>query len=347
MSIQKNITSKTSRLFFIVGNSRSGTTLVSRILKRHGAVHVLNETHFMEEFGSERRDFAFLTQNQQYRLVNTLLTIQRKDYYRKSEYEEYTQDAQTILTAFQQQATHDFPALLLAFFRFEAARLGKSHCGDQTPRHVFYIKELAEIFPDARFIHMIRDPRAVLLSQKKKWRAGRKRGQPFFEVLRTRLNYHPITTAVIWKKSIQAGLNTEKIIPATRMQTFFFEHLVQRPEATVKTLCAFLSLDFSTDMLAVDVEMSSSVELEGATGVSRSVAERWREGLSRTEIFLCETCAGGTMHELGYERTRSRPNPVLLIGYMFALPFQLTIALLFNLGRMGNPIRYISKRLCG
>ena len=319
--------------------------MVSRILKKHEAVHVLNETHFMEEFGHERRNFASLTQDQYYRLINTLLTIQRKDYYRKSEYEEYTQDAKTILADFQQQTTHDFSTLMLTFFRFESGRLGKVHCGDQTPRHVFYIKEMASMFPGAQFIHMIRDPRAVLLSQKQKWRAGRKRGQPFFEVLRTRLNYHPITTAIIWKKSVQAGLNAEKDMPGAKLKAVFFENLVRNPEAVVRMLCSFLGLTFSTNMLAVDVEMSSSVELEGETGISRSVAERWRGGLNRTEIFLCEACAGAMMQELGYERIHPRPNLVLLFGYIFTLPFQMTIALLFNLGRMGNPVRYISKRL--
>ena len=41
---------------------------------------------------------------------------------------------------------------------------------DQTPRNVFYIADILELYPEARIINMIRDPRDVLLSQKRKWK---------------------------------------------------------------------------------------------------------------------------------------------------------------------------------
>ena len=58
----------------------------------------------------------------------------------------------------------------------------KKWAGDQTPRHVFYIGELIEMYPGAKFVHMVRDPRAVLLSQKRKWKAGLRWNHPKFEI---------------------------------------------------------------------------------------------------------------------------------------------------------------------
>ncbi|NIP95612.1 MAG: sulfotransferase, partial [Akkermansiaceae bacterium] len=35
----------------------------------------------------------------------------------------------------------------------------------QTPRNVYYLREILGAYPDARVIWMVRDPRAVLCSQ--------------------------------------------------------------------------------------------------------------------------------------------------------------------------------------
>ncbi|MDA8136951.1 MAG: sulfotransferase [Desulfobacteraceae bacterium] len=166
--------------FFIVGNSRSGTTLVSRILKNHPDIHVLNETHVFDEFASEKQRFQALNESEIFRMINSMLTIQRKDYYRKSEYEEYPEEAGAILAAFRQHPDQQtFGALNKLFFDHEASKNGKSRSGDQTPRHVFNIDEIFLLYPEAKIIHMVRDPRAVLFSQKKNGRPALDGNNPF------------------------------------------------------------------------------------------------------------------------------------------------------------------------
>ena len=152
---------------FIVGNSRSGTTLVSRILKKHPEIYILNETHFMEEFKRYRENLYSISKDDIWKLVNQMLTIQRKNYYRKLEYEEYPKDAKEIISVFQNRGQRDFATLNKVFLEFKAKRHGKKWAGDQTPRHVFYIRELIGWYPEAKFIQIIRNPCAILLSQKK------------------------------------------------------------------------------------------------------------------------------------------------------------------------------------
>ena len=68
----------------------------------------------------------------------------------------------------------DFPLapteLFSAFLLYEALLNGKTIPCDQTPRNVFYIDEILKFYPQAKIINMIRDPRDVLLSQKRKWK---------------------------------------------------------------------------------------------------------------------------------------------------------------------------------
>lgn len=331
--------------FFIVGNSRSGTTLISRILKNNSSIHVLNETHFFEEFTSQIQCFEALNNDQLCRLVNSMITIQRKDYYRKSEYDEYPHETGKIIAEYAQSERKGFNVLNKIFFAYEAKRQGKKRAGDQTPRHVFYVAEIFSMYPDAKVIHMLRDPRAVLYSQRKKWASGFRRKQPIFEVLRTLLNYHPVTMSLLWCKAVRAGLDAEKLNGVQRVKTLVFENFVKDPDFYIKKVCEFLDTSFNPGMLDVSVELSAARSQEGQKGISKAVAQQWQKDLSCTEIFLCEKIAGRLMEEIGYPLSRKSPNLIHLGFFTVCFPFHICIALLMNISRMGNPIKYISKRL--
>ncbi|MDP6839545.1 MAG: sulfotransferase, partial [Planctomycetota bacterium] len=60
-------------------------------------------------------------------------------------------------------------AFFEAYCRMEAEGTGSSGWGEKTPRHVYRIAEMVEAFPDARFVCVVRDPRAVVASYKT-WR---------------------------------------------------------------------------------------------------------------------------------------------------------------------------------
>ena len=327
---------------FIVGNSRSGTTLVSRILKKHPKIHILNETHFMEEFKSYHVNLSSLSRDTIWKLVNQMLTIQRKDYYRKFQYQEYPEDAKRIISVFFKHHKQNFNTLNRVFFEYEATRHGKEWAGDQTPRHIFYVQKLQEMYPSAKFIQMVRNPCAVLFSQKNKWKAGLRWGVPKFEIIRTFLNYHPITTAYLWKKCIEAGWKAHQTISKGAMKIVLFENLVENPGKEIKELCDFLQIEFFPDMINVSVEMSSSISEEGYKGISKSVSQRWIGSLSETEVFIAEILTSNQLQSLGYGHTKAKPNLIKLMFYLLILPLHLSLAFTFNLGRTGNPFTLLS-----
>lgn len=330
--------------FFIVGSSRSGTTLMSRILKRNANIHVLNETHFFEEFSHQILTFKELTDDQLYRMVNAMITIQRKDYYRKSEYEEYPDQSNKIMKEFDQLNNRSFETLNKIFFNHEARNLGKMKSGDQTPRHVFYVNEIFAMYPGAKVINLVRDPRAVLFSQKKKWASGLRRKQPLFEVVRTFLNYHPITMSMLWCKAVKAGMSAKNHFGEQKIKTLLFEDLVKNPDFHVKNICEFLGEVFNPSMLDVAVELSATPSQEGQKGVNNVVSTQWQRELSSSEIFFCEKIAGKFMEEFGFPLIGQKPNWGRVILYSVWFPLHLGVAFIINLNRMGNPIKFIIKR---
>lgn len=331
--------------FFIVGNSRSGTTLVAEILKNHSSVHVLNETHFIEEFSNEKKSFEHIARTELFRLINTMLTIQRKDYYRKSEYEIYPMDYARVIALYDAQKTKNFATLNKCFLKSEALKKGKEWGGDQTPRHVFHINEILEMYPEAKFIHMVRDARAILFSQKNKWKASLRHGHPKFEIIRTYLNYHPVTTSMLWKNAIKAGLSAQNKLNSKIILTIRFEDLVNQPQKTITTLCDFLKIPYQAEMPNVSVTLCADKRDEGKKGIDKEISTRWRSGLSQTEIFLADAIGGDQMRKLGYTTEKRLPNPLSLMLWITLLPLQLVLAFAINLGRMGNPISYLYKRL--
>ena len=217
---------------------------------------------------------------------------------------------------------------------------------DQTPRNVFYAREILELYPDARIVNMVRDPRDVLLSQKRKWRRrflGAK-GIPLSEALRSWVNYHPITISKLWNASISAA---SSVAGEGRTYSIRFEDLLADPEGTVREVCDFISIPFSAGMLAVpQVGSSSGQDHRGQAGVDPGKAGSWRKGgLSPTEVFLCQRVAGRLMKSHGYVPVPIAPSPLRTVWSILSLPVRLVLALILNLRRMRNIRETIKRRL--
>ncbi|WP_136809830.1 sulfotransferase family protein [Desulfosediminicola flagellatus] len=328
---------------FIVGNSRSGTTLLARILSKHTQIHILKETHFWASYEKQRKYFSQLKQQEKIHLLNLLLTVENRGINYRNEYHNYSDEAKEIYTRCAECKT--FPSLLAYFFKYAAEKNGKTICGDQTPSHVFNTEDILELFPNAKFINIVRDPRAVLLSQKNKWKAAKKMGQPISEVVRTFFNYHPITTSVLWKKGIEAGKQAKSDLPPNTIYTVKFEQLLEESESVLQELCNFIEVDIENGMLDVDVAMSSNETDEGKRGIRREVMNHWRKRLSDTEIFFSERINGKLAEEEGYQLVHAQTGVFPLFYYSSYFPLHLAMAFLLNMNRVRKPISYISKKL--
>jgi hypothetical protein len=335
---------KSQSPIFVIGNSRSGTTLMARILNKHSEIYFMNETHFYDDQWKLRTNFDVYAKKDLLRAINQMLTIQKKDYYRKSEYEEYPEEAEEVYRNYLDKNRRDYSSFILAFMEVEARRQNKTIPGDQTPRHAFAIEGLIELFNDSKFVHMVRDPRAIMLSQKNKWKAAVRKNQPKFEIWRTRTNYHPITMSILWNKVIDEVAKAQGKYGERVIKTVIFEELTGRPQEVVRDVCNFLGIEYSENMLDVDVSMSSNAE-KGGRGIDKDIANKWVEGLSPTEVFIVEKICGTRMMKQGYTFSNKKPNYVKLAFLSVYWPIQTGIALLLNLGRMGNPFNYIKRRL--
>jgi len=235
--------------------------------------------------------------------------------------------------------------LFEAFLLFETSANGRAIPVDQTPRNGLYLPEILRLYPEARVVNMVRDPRDVLLSQKNKWKRRRLGGRsiPWRESVRAWINYHPLTVAKLWRAFERAG----RIASADpRVLTVRFEDLLRDPAGVVALVAAHIGVEFVDGMLDIPMVGSShGYDDPKRRGVDSGRTGGWRTGLSATEIVVCERCVGAEAIALGYLRSGARADPFALGATYLHWPAQVLIALAFNLHRIKGVSDAMRRRL--
>lgn len=210
--------------------------------------------------------------------------------------------ADAMRSRFSASSPASFADAIRLVFAMYAQHRGKTRYGDKTPFYVLHLALLAEIFPEARFVHVIRDGRDVALS--------------YLDV-----DWGPETleeAAVLWKRAVRRGRAAGERIGAGRYREIRYEQLVAEPEATVRQLCDFLDLRFEPAMLRY-YERANEIAAPMARPQARQGLYRpptkgmrdWRSQMAEDDVARFELLAGDVLGELGYELGAPRVGPRL------------------------------------
>jgi hypothetical protein len=175
------------------------------------------------------------------------------------------------------------PAALTDFAR----RCNATVAGDKWPWYVDYIKSVLAVFPEARFIYNVRDPRGLWNSAQRF--KGRHRGD---ELLGRMLAQH------------------RQIAPYLQAPNFFtvrYEDLVRAPERTCRRLYEFLGCDFAREYLYYDRQADPYPDRwdwvpEASHQFDPWHAIKWKEQMNQDEIERVTARAGWFIDEYRYER---------------------------------------------
>src|SRR5262249_4452430 len=137
---------------FIVGSPRSGTTLLRRIVGAHSRIAVAPETQWIADFYKCR---VGLTPNG---IVTDELIHQLIAHSKFEQLEIAAEDLWRLLASGERPTYATFVGRI--FTRYGELR-AKPLAGDKTPNYVRQIHILHALFPQARFVHLIRDGRDV------------------------------------------------------------------------------------------------------------------------------------------------------------------------------------------
>lgn len=279
---------------FFVGAGRSGTTLVRAIFNAHPDMAVPDESNFVSVLARMRARYEGSEGFAESLFLNDLFEQRRFRRWRLSK--------EDVQIAFDLQPPADFAEAVRAVFALYARRNGKRRYGDKTPSYVLHVSLLADLFPESRFIHVIRDGRDVALSM-------------------LDVDFGPRSVggaAQLWKAHVKAGRDAGDRLGPSRYQEIRYEDLLEDPEAAVASLCRFIDLPFDPDMLRY-FERSETITSPSAWSRRHLVLpptkglRDWRGQMSRSDVALFDALAGDLLSELGYERTPDEPGAMVRI----------------------------------
>jgi hypothetical protein len=296
---------------FIVGISRSGTTLVKNILNASSRVGIATENHFLghlipregarhvfRRFGDLRDDrnierlvdFVYTGgmatasrlrgMSRQWRW--TVRNVPRDEFLRR-------------LLAGDRSERAIFTTLLEAY----AEKKGKTIKGEKTPAHVRYVDTLFAWYPDARVIHMIRDPRGIYVSELRR-RTQTPESVPYRLLARAPRMLAAavlLETTIVWAESIWR-LRRHRRRYRDNYLGVRFEDLVGDPEREVRRICDFLGVAFEPVML--DQVVVSWGQRLGERGIDHGAADRWRTTIGPIANRWLGAWFAGTLRSLGY-----------------------------------------------
>jgi len=200
-------------------------------------------------------------------------------------------------------------AAIAAIFEAYADAAGKPRWGDKTPMYMRHLALLEELFPQAQYVHLIRDGRDAALS--------------FLEMPEgtfTRTWAHPRTPAqfaCLWRKEVGDARALGRRVGPTRYLEVRYEELVADAELVVRELCTFAAVAFEPAMLDYtgSVDVSAKPHQQRLLTPPTTGVRSWREDMSTSNVAAFDAVAGDLLEDLGYavdSGARSRPQAAIV-----------------------------------
>lgn len=308
---------------FIVGVPRSGTTLLRFMLDAHPDVAIPQETHFLP--------LLFPTHLGQKAFHERFVFPRWADYTWAKPYLSGAANREAVhaiivnstfwcdfgLSAGELMehmwAIDPFRVTdgVRCFYSLYAQKRGKCRWGDKTPIYGAFMAAIESLLPEAHFIHIVRDPRDVVLSHKgrKRWSSGRD---------------------IAWVANFWKDLVGEIRAQSNSVQHFMeirYEDLLRETRSVLSRVCQFVALtpsptmetyyDRAPDRIA---ELRDSCDFRGqiqitreqkidnyrraTQAIDRSRIGLWKRELDRDEIDTIETITGQVLPAFGYMASR-------------------------------------------
>ncbi len=292
-----------TNLHFIIGSNRSGTTLLTTILNAHPQVFATPEMRFVMAlynpyFYKNKLSPRIATDIRQYvtLLFNSENTNEQINAWRKL----ISFDEQVLLN-FDLASLDDFDYASISklfLLNLKITNKDTSHVKtivDKNPNYIFYVKQLIELYPAAKFIVAMRDYRAVLLSTKQ---SGHKKGELLKNMFRWKWENQEI-----WKLHQQFP-NKLLLIP--------YEQLSTSPKVVINNVCNFIGIEFDENMLQHNKKIQDTAEVktnnertkkivsELAKPINASRVDAWKTQLSEQEIAITDLICGNIGSKFGY-----------------------------------------------
>jgi hypothetical protein len=282
----------------MIGTQRSGSNLLRVIMDQSPDIASPHPAHVLVNFIPLLHLYGPLTSHENYaQLVSDIV-----DYVNANPvpWEGVVFDKQQIIDQSNTNSLFEINRLI-----YEQATMSKAAtlwcC--KSMNNVYFSNQLEEHGSIKKYIYLYRDGRDVAASFKKAI-VGEK---------------HIYFLAKQWKQDQEECLKLKKKIPADRLFSLNYESLIADPERSIKQLCGFLNIEFTSNML--QYYTSDTSRITAASGemwknlekpIMNNNTGKFLRSFEEDDLEIFELVAGDVLTELGYPLYSSSRNAQLV-----------------------------------
>jgi hypothetical protein len=276
--------------FFILGNPRSGTSLLRLILNAHPHIIAPPESGFLHWWSKKYQDWKDVS-----------LEAFADDILSSKKIEDWGLDRASFIKLLHVRNPQTYVDAAGLVYELYAEKLGKEGVRavvDKNNYYIHHISDLIQIWPDASFIHIIRDGRDVACSYRGIHRL--KSSSPYLPKLPSSIE----EIAGEWQQNNSRIIRELK--EANRSSfTLRYEDLVQKPAEVLNGLMNFMGLPVADAMFAFNKsndEPESTIDWKQLTRgpITSSQVGQYKEQLSEKEIEVFQQIAGDLLSAFSY-----------------------------------------------
>ncbi len=271
------------KFFFILGRGRSGSWLLKSILDAHPEICCAPEALFIIHVLRKYQCVQSFSEKNLEKFVNDIWLELRIRMWWKIDKNELLDDLKKNVLG------KSFQEVCVEVYAHYARMNEKSNAGflgDKNPTYTLFIRELAELFPEAKFISLVRDHRDNILSYQ----------QVGFDLQSTS------ALAGRWNDYHKQIMHYSKELNA-RFLIVKYEDLLFQPSETVQSICSFLGVNFLPEMLEFFKDPRNvpawNEKIRNPLVVTN--AFKWKSKMTSAEIEKADFICGDLAKQLGYE----------------------------------------------
>ena len=267
---------------FIVGKPRSGTKLLYRLLSNHPQIKLADEMQFLPFLLKKKKFYYDLSHFQTFlKFYNTLS---------KSHYFTYKKRRKCLLSAKKWYSLCDnftMEGVIETLVRYYTKSLNDPNIiwGDKSPNYTNQAGEIKKYFKQAKFIHIIRDPRDAATSAHRVW------GTNIYRF------------AQRWYNDINKLHKDQKYFDNDTCLEVTYEDLVSMPKFTVDRILKFLGLSAVEEILTLKQPSENYGGAKGWLKIKKDNTTKYLAQMDYTDRLIVESITYPLLKHYGYQYT--------------------------------------------
>lgn len=273
--------------FFILGNPRSGTTLLRLLINEHSQLGVPPESGFMEWWYDKYKDWTSDEFSDEKKLIDFA-----EDIHGSKKFEGWDLSTTDIIDAVSGSTTYQY-----AIDSIYRAQTQKPKIGDKNNYYISILSKIDTIYPDTKYIHLVRDGRDVYNSYRNIAKIDA--NTPYLPQLSDQI-------AIVAKEWMENNAMIESFLVDKPSMTVRYEDLITDPETTLTGIFEFLGETYEPSVLHFyedNKEPAITMEWKGKTNeeIDKNNVGKYLVSLTAEEILEFESIAGESLEKYGYK----------------------------------------------